>query len=242
MKWEETYDIKYYDTNTNDMLGISNTFVLFQETAMRQMKECRPSYEELIEQGKAFILSSMRVELYYPIYPYEKITVKTWADNNNKGFTTLRSYELHRDGELIGEALSTWALVSTTDKRLVKISEVDFSNYVPEAPLTLEKPVKVRIPREVVLSLVGEYTVRYTDIDINHHMNNSKYPDMLYNCLPKPEKKIIKSFAITFANEAKLGNNLKIYVAYTDGKYFMRSVLEDGRTNVEAEFEVENID
>ena len=73
-------------------------------------------------------------------------------------------------------------------------------------------------------------------------MNNSKYPDMLFNCLPKPENKIIKSFAITFANEAKLGDNLKIYVAYTDGKYYMRSVLEDGRTNVEAEFETENID
>ena len=242
MKWEENYEIKYYDTNTNDMLGISNIFVLCQETAMRQMKECKPSYEELIAQGKAFILSSMRVECYYPIYPYENIKVKTWADNNNKGFTTYRSYELYRDDELIGEALSTWALVSTTDKRLVKITEVDLSNYEPETPLTLEKPVKVRIPREVVLSLVGEYTVRYTDIDLNHHMNNSKYPDMLFNCLPKPENKIIKSFAITFANEAKLGDNLKIYVAYTDGKYYMRSVLEDGRTNVEAEFETENID
>lgn len=242
MKWEETYDIKYYDTNKNDMLGISNIFVLCQETAMRQMEACKPSYEDLFNEGKAFILSSMRVELYYPIYAYEKINVKTWASNNNKGFTTLRSYELYRDNELIGESSSTWALVSTNDKRLLKISEVDFTDYEGEMPLTLDKPVKVRIPREVTLSLVGEYTVRYTDIDINSHMNNSKYPDMLFNCLPNPNGKMIKSFAITFANEAKLNDNLKIYVAYTDGKYFMRSVLEDGRTNVEAEFEVENID
>ena len=242
MKWEETYDIKYYDTNKNEMLGLSNIFVLLQETAMRQMRACKPSYQDLFNEGRAFILSSMRVELYYPIYAYEEIKVKSWASNNNRGFTTLRSYELFRDNELIGESSSTWALVSTTDKKLLRISEADFSNYQGEEPLTLEKPVKVRIPREVTLSLVGEYTVRYTDIDLNTHMNNSKYPDMLYNCLPNPENKIIKSFAITFVIEARLGDNLKIYVAYTDGKYFMRSVLDDGRTNVEAEFEAENID
>ena len=241
MKWEETYNIKYYDTNENEMLGLSNVFVLLQESAIRQMRACKPSYQELFDQGKAFILSSMRVELYYPIYAYEDITVKTWADDSSKGFTTLRSYELYRDNELIGESSSTWALVSTTDKKLLKMSEADFSNYQGEKPLILEKPSKVRIPREVNLSLTGEYTVRYTDTDLNHHMNNSKYPDILFNCLPKPENKIVKSFAITFANEAKIGDNLKIYIAYTDGKYFVRSVLEDGRINVEAEFEVENI-
>ena len=100
----------------------------------------------------------------------------------------------------------------------------------------------MRIPNELKLNLVGEYSVRYSDIDLNGHVNNTNYPDMFFNCLPKPESKILKSFAISYVNEAKMGDNLKIYVARTDGKYYMRSIHDDGRINAEAEFITENMD
>lgn len=239
MKWEEIFDVRYHDTNANEIVGISNIFKFIQETAMRQMRACKPSYQDLVNEGKALILSNIRVECLRPIYPYEKITVKSWAGNNNRGFTTHRSYQIFNGDELICEGLSAWALVSTTDKKLLRINEVDFSNYEGEEPLTLEGPLRVRIPNEVKLTLVGEYTVRYTDTDLNGHMNNTYYPDMLFNCLPKCHSKIVKSLAISYANEALVGDNLKIYMAFTDGKYYMRSVHEDGRVNVEAELTVE---
>ncbi|MBQ7907067.1 MAG: hypothetical protein IJ309_03735 [Clostridia bacterium] len=239
MKWQENYEVRYHDTNASEVVGISNIFKFLQETAMRQMRDCKPSYQELLNEGKALILSSIRVECYRPIYPYEQITVKSWAGNNNRGFTTQRSYQIFNDEELLCEALSAWALVSTTDKRLLKISEADLSNYEGEEPLTLEGPLRVRIPNEVKMTLVGEYTVRYTDTDINGHMNNTYYPDMIYNCIPKPGSKFVKSLAISYANEAKIGDNLKIYMAFTDGKYYVRSVHEDGRTNIEAELTLE---
>lgn len=241
MKWTENYEIRYHDTHSNEIVGISNIFKLLQESAMRQMRDCRPSYQDLVNQGKALILSSMRVEMYSPVYPYENISVKTWAGNNNKGFSTIRSYQMYRGEELIGESASAWALVSIADKKLLRISEVDFTNYEGEEPLVLEGPMRVRIPSEVKMNLVGEYTVRYSDIDINNHMNNTNYPDMIFNCLPKPENKLVKSISITYLKEAKIGDNLKIYMAYTDGKYFFRSIHEDGSVNVEGEIIVENI-
>lgn len=241
MKWTENYEIKYHDTHSNELVGMSNIFKLFQESAMRQMKGCKPSYGELLNQGKALILSSIRVEMYSPVYPYDNITVKTWASNSNKGFTTIRSYQMYRGEELIGESASAWALVSTADKRLLKISEADFSNYEGEEPLTLEKPMRVRIPSEVKMNLVGEYTVRYSDIDMNNHVSNTNYPDIIFNCLPKPESKLVKSMAITYLKEAKIGDNLKIYMAFTDGKYYFRSIHENGDVNVEGEIIVESI-
>ena len=47
--------------------------------------------------------------------------------------------------------------------------------------------------------------------------------------------------AISYQNEAKKGDYLKLYMGKTDGKYYMRSVHEDGRINVEAEIIVENL-
>ena len=139
-----------------------------------------------------------------------------------------------RGDELICEANSVWALLDTREKRLVRSNEITL-NYSIDKPIDLENPVKFRIPQELPLSLVGEYTIRYYDTDVNWHMNNTNYPNMLLNALPNPENKLIKSFAISYLNEAKVGDYLKLYLGKTDGKYYMRSIHEDGRINVEAE-------
>lgn len=241
MKWTENYRVKFHDTNSNEILGPSHILKFMQETGMLHMLNCRPSYEDLLNENKALILSSVRVNLYSQIYAYDEITVRTWA-TGSRGFTTTRSFEIYKNEELVAEANSIWALVSVTDKKLIKISEVDFSNFEPEEALELDAPAKVRIPNELKLNLVGEYSVRYSDIDLNGHVNNTNYPDMFFNCLPKPESKMIKSFAISYVNEAKMGDELKFYVARTDGKYYMRSVHDDGRINAEAEFITENMD
>lgn len=241
MKWIENFKVTYHDTNANEIVGISRIFKYLQEVATSQMREQRPSYNELLSQGKAFILSGIRVNIYDTLCAYENIEVSSWACPS-RGFTFPRSYSISRNGEVVCEANSSWALVDTRDKRLLRSTEVDLSNFYTDEPIALENPIRFRIPSELELSLVCEYTVRYTDTDVNGHMNNTNYPDMLFNALPNPEKKTVKSIALSYLNEAKCGEAVKIYSAYSDGKYYMRSVLDDGRVNVEAEISVEALD
>ncbi|MBO5312362.1 MAG: hypothetical protein J6B29_00205 [Clostridia bacterium] len=240
MKWSEGYKVLYNDTNSNEIAGASRIFKYIQETANAQMRAQKPSYNELFNQGKSFILSIIRVEMYEPISYGEEILVKTWACPS-RGFTFPRSYSIERNGEILCEANSAWALVDTHTKKLIKSTDVDLSSYCTDEPLELPNPIRFRIPAEIQLSLVGEYTVRYTDTDINGHMNNTNYPDMLFNAMPSPEHKIIKSIAISYQNEARAGDSLKLYLGKMDGKYYMRSVLPNGQTNVEAEIIVESI-
>ena len=240
MKWQENYNIKFYDTNSNEVLGPSQVLRFMQETAMRNMRGRGPSYEALFDEKKAFILSNIRVEMYNPIYAYQDIVAKTWACPS-RGYSFMRSYSVESNGEIMAEAYSTWALVSTEEKKLYKVGDIDISAYDMDEPVELQNPLRIRIPNEVPLSLVGEYTVRYTDTDLNGHMNNSYYPDMLLNCMPSPERVIVKSFAISFINDIRKGDEVKIYMAKTDGKYYFRSLKDDGAINVEAEFIVEAI-
>ena len=238
MKWTENYKVKFHDTNSNEMLSVSGILKYMQETGMLHMEFCRPSYRDLLNQDKALILSNVRINIYSPISSHDEVTVTTWA-TGSRGFTTYRSFQIHRGEELLCEANTIWALVSVSEKKLVKISEVDFSAFEPEEALVLDQPSKVRIPNELKLSLVGEYTVRYSDTDINMHVNNTNYPDMFFNYLPNPEGKTVTSVAISYLNDAKVGDNLKFYMGKTDGKYFMRSVHDDGRVNAEVEFTTE---
>ena len=241
MKWEEKYNVKFHDTNSNEIVGPSHILKFMQETSMRHMKAKKPSYEELFEEKKAFILSNIRIEMYNPIYAYQDISAKTWACPS-RGFSFMRSYSIEANGEIMAEAHSTWALVNTEDKKLYKVSDVDLGNYDMDEPVTLAHPLRIRIPNEVPLSLTSEFTVRYTDTDLNGHMNNTNYPNMLVNALPNPEKIMVKSLAISFLSDIKAGESVKIYMAKPDGKHYFRSVKEDGTVNIEAEMITELID
>ncbi len=241
MKWTENYNVKFHDTNSNEIVDPSHILKFMQETSMRHMKARKPSYEDLFAENKAFILSNIRIEIYNPIYAYQDIVAKTWACPS-RGFSFMRSYSIEANGEIMAEAHSTWALVDTADKKLYKVSDVDLGNYDIDDPVTLEHPLRIRIPSELPLALTGEFTVKYTDTDLNGHMNNTNYPNMLINSMPSPEKIMVKSLAISFLSDIKTGESVKIYMARTDGKHYFRSVKDDGTINIEAEMIVELID
>ena len=180
----------------------------------------------------AFILSRLNMSLYAPLYAYENISVSSWACES-RGVTFNRCYDIRRNGELVAEATSVWGLIGISERKIYRVEDIVLPFSVDE-PLELDSPKRVRIPKEVNLALVGESAVVYRDIDKNPHMNNTNYPDMLCEFIPDVEKKQILSVGITFAAEARRGENLKVYMAESDGSYYFRTVRSDGTVNVEA--------
>ncbi|MBQ8343706.1 MAG: hypothetical protein IJY41_00775 [Clostridia bacterium] len=241
MKWEEKFKVKFHECNTNEIVGASQTFKYIQEAAMCQLNSEKPTYNDLLKQGKAFILSAIRVEMYYPVYAYEKITARSWACPS-KGVSFIRSYELERDGEIVCEAVSSWALVDVNDRKLLRVDDVDLSNYSTDEVIKTEHPMRIRIPSALPMSLVGEYTVRYSDTDLNGHVNNTNYADILCNCIPGIEQLRVKSVGINYVSDAKKDDELKIYMSKIDGKFYFRTIRSDGKTNVEAEIITERLD
>ena len=75
MKWEEKFKVKFHETDANEVAGVSQIFKYIQEAAMCQLENQHPTYKELFEQKKAFILSSIRLEMHAPIFAYDEIIV-----------------------------------------------------------------------------------------------------------------------------------------------------------------------
>ena len=234
MKWSENFKVKFHETDANEIASVSQIFKYIQEAAMCQLNNQRPSYRELLEQKKAFVLSAIRLEMHAPIFAYDEITARSWACPS-RGVNFIRSYELERDGEILCEAVSMWALISTTERKLYSVEEIDTSAYFMDEPVQTERPARVRIPSALPMSLVGEYTVQYSDIDMNGHMNNTNYPRIVCDHIPNIERLRIKSIGIYFANEAKQGDTLKIYMSRVDNRLYFKTLRDDKKTNVEIE-------
>ena len=241
MIWSENKTVSPHDLDFNNILSASGALRFLQDAAYGQMYYNPPSLDQLRAEGKVFLLSRVSMSLYTPVYAMEKLVAQSWSCES-KGVSFNRCSRLLRGEETVAELSSVWALVDAENGRLLKIEDYGQS-YTNEPALTLDAPARVRIPRDASLTLSGEYTVSYNDVDVNRHINNTNYPDILCGFLPDMTEKRVSKLSISYLHEAPLGENIKIYLSRgeEEDSYLFRTLRADGQTNVEAYIELDNI-
>lgn len=240
MKWSGEYKVNANDVDFNNVVSVSNMLRYMQDAANYEMEADGLSYNELFSRGLSFVLSRIRMSFYRPIYSHDTIEVQSWACES-RGVQFNRCYRIIKDGIIAAEAVSVWALVGVQDRHLHRVNEFDLPYRIDEM-LELDMPARFKIPDDVDLRLVSERLVEYADVDMNGHMNNTHYPDILTSHLAESMKgQRVVSMGLSFLNEAPLGESIKIYSGMSDGTHYVRTVKENGTTNVEAEIILEPI-
>lgn len=235
------YDIELdtYCCDGNQLLKPAGALQVLQEAGRRQMESQKPSYEDILAMGKALMLSRIDMKIYEEALVGERVEVTSWPCDSSRA-TFLRMYEMKRNGRLIAEIASQWVLVDFESRKILKVDEVDFSNYY-HGPYHDLIPGKFRIPREAQLEEAGRFRVTYSYLDSNKHMNNTYYANMLCDHVPELEAGThrVDSMRVHYSKEAPLGDELTIMRATAgEGKYFFRTVKADGELNIEAEIGV----
>ena len=229
--YTEHYTTLNHDTDAKGILRPSCIQRYMQETANHQMRDCKPTYEELFNEGKAFILSRMTVSCHRPLRRYEKIDVQTWPSSKDKGATFTRCYTISAEGEEVARGIGIWALVDIETKKLLRVGDCDMSNYTHGEPFDMEG-IRFRVPAEE-LEAVGNFTVGYSFCDCNMHMNNTHYPDIFFDHIPSVHYVVISGYSLTYRKEARLGDTLVIKRSLPhindDGSvdYYFRSYIGD---------------
>lgn len=239
MRFTENYIVNCHDTDLAGKIKPTGLMRYMQDTVNRQMEKIGPSYDELMSRHQSFILSRIKINFFAPVFSHDRIESSTWATAKSHGVSFSRCYEVKKDGETVAEASSVWALLDTDSGRFVRTSDFG-APYGADEPLEMELPRKLRPLGEV--EKVGEKTVFYGDVDQNVHMNNTVYADVLWNFVPDFKNKHMVSFDIIYLSEAPLGETLEIYRGEAENGYFFRTVRSDGKVNVEAIIEVEELD
>lgn len=236
MIYSEPKTVSPHDLDENNIASASAILRYLQDSAYGQMYNNPPSMDDLRRDGKTFLLSRIAFTSYQPLKVYDKLISQSWACES-KGASYLRCGRLLRGDDVVAELMAIWALIDIPSKRLLRVSEYP-QPYTNEPPLELEMPTRLRIPKDAEMSLLGEYTVFYRDVDLNRHINNTNYPNILCSMLPDMSGKRVTKAVINYNHEAALGNTIQVYSmphASDPDTVLFRTVRPDGQTNVEAE-------
>ena len=241
-KYKEHYALKSYDMDANNNAKPTVIATLFQETANHHMRDRRPTYYELFFSGKSFIAVRMAFEVREQLHPYDEVDVYTWTAEG-KGATFFRCYAMERDGVEIARAYSEWTVADLNTGKLCHRDAIDFSHYEVDDLIEMHVPTKFHLPQDADFEKCGEHRVEYCDTDMNGHMNNAVYKNIIWNCIPDVAHKKLTSFSMRFMAEAPMGSTVEIYRAKLDKpiddecgaeeSYYFKTIV-DGKANTMA--------
>lgn len=169
------------------------------------------SFDTLKENGFAILVSRTSFKIQKMPKLNDVITVKTWEEAPS-GLQLSRRYEiLDQQDNVMIHGSSLWIVVDPESRRIIKPNQFTLT----ELPTTkTEFPGipcgKIVIP-ETMLHL-EDRIIRYTDLDANGHVNNSRYGAFVMDSLPADfRQKDITDFRINYSQEAILGETLQLF-------------------------------
>ena len=181
-----------------------------------------------------WVLARMRVRFLRMPVRYEDISLETWHKGISSVFF-LRDYLVRdTDGNALVEATSSWVIMEKDQRRMLRpdgLTDIIPAGAEQEGHAIETPAAKVVIPRGVPLEKVTDHPVRYSDVDSNHHVNNTRYTAWAMDCLPDELtfQRTMREIEINFNREARPGETVSLYHAEADGAHYVEGRVGDSQ-------------
>lgn len=200
--YKEDFTVRSYQTDLNARMKPSAILEVMQEAAGQHSERLGLGRSALLAKNTAWVLTRVEVDMdRYPAFE-ETFSVETFPMPVRRCF--FPRYFIFRDsnGIEIGRAATLWVLLDLGTRSMTKLDVVkalmpDNSDLL--APLGLPAAVT-----EVSGTLQTEMRQpRYTDLDFNGHVNNTRYLDWCCDALGIDTMRgaYLKHFAVNFDAE-----------------------------------------
>ena len=223
---EQSFFIRSSDTDLNAHLRPSALLSLCQDAADSHAALQQCDRRCLVrDYGAVWLLTRMYFHLDRPLYAGETLTIRTWQRPAEK-LMVYRDYDFLHEGELVGEGVSAWVIAGEQDRKMMRPTDIP-------AIVQADRPAQVKslrlkpIRRPAQPETVYTRTVRWSDLDVNGHMNNAKYTYALFDSFSSRELKEdpVTMLEVIFKNQTREGDTLK----------FFRRFNPDGSTDIRAD-------
>jgi len=202
------YDITSYHADFMQHLSPVSLFCFLQESAWLHANSKDFGWTQLVERQEFWVLAKMHVLIHRMPGWTERIRLETWGKEPEL-LTAFRDFEFFdANNQAIIRATSSWHILSKQTHRPIALT-----NFAHDFPFVIrhaiaEKPQKIKLPESnSVRSDV--YTILPSDIDMNLHVNNTKYVQWAMDCIPMEfqQQHFLYEINVNFLSESRIGEN-----------------------------------
>lgn len=216
-KYSRKYQVTTNDVDFTKKMKLSAALNYFQEVSELHTEELGIGFNTLEKElGIAWVLARIKIDMVkYPLWN-DEIIVETWHQIPKKYEFERDYYIRDLDGNILVKASSLWVIVDIKTRRLMKseIIKIEYPSIFEERATDFRFS-KIRPAGNA--EKVYDRVIGCSDIDMNYHVNNSKYLDFIFDCFDMEVLKnyYAKSAEIHYINETFTGDIITMY-KYTD--------------------------
>ena len=191
----------------------------------------------LMEQHGAFwMLARLWYRLDRPLRWDEELTIHTWH-RGGKGVSSYRDFDLYVNGEWVGEAVSLWVLARLEDRKMLRMSQIPGLEEPQCRERSKEKQLgKLCMPKE--MTLAEHRLMRYSDTDINGHVNNTRYADFACDAIRADQldkNTFVASMQLGYHAECHPGETIGLLTSREEGGCFVHGIDETGKSRFDVQ-------
>ncbi len=209
-KFRKKYEVNYYDVDYKLQCKLSSIINYFCDIGNNQSEELGETIEALTERRMAWVFYQYDIKVIeYPKYR-DILTIETEGIGFNK-FYAYRKYTIYNEeGKELVNGLAMFFLINIDKRRPMRVSDDQIKAYGGEG----FENVKIDMGKFNSLLKIDnekEFNTRYSDIDSNGHVNNSKYFEWAMESVPMDVVKgyDIEGVRILFEKEITYGNKIR---------------------------------
>ena len=229
----EELRIRSYDVDATRRATSLSLCRYFLEAAWNHAETLGFGFSHLQSQGKFWVLARLRFEVQqYPLWG-DRAILRTWP-RGLKSVFALRDFELHNEtGTRLAAGSSSWLVIDAISKRPQRLHKL-FPNLAAlngKAALGCDaEELDDNETRDNDYAL----TVRYTDIDVNNHVNSGRYIGWLLDAYPAGFhlQHSLRILNVNYLGETREGEQLTVRTRQSDPTVYSHSLIKPSGSEV----------
>lgn len=230
------YHIESSEVDQNLDLKLSSLMRMMQDVATDHAETIGFGKKNTIDKGMYWVITRYALTvLKYPKF-LDDITIYTYPGDDMRFIFPRYFLVYNQNNELLIKASSSWMILDRNTRKVVlKPFEgivIPSEHHVDEEPL----------PRKVIpspTSFIESRKVRYSDIDLNGHLNNTKYIEYILDSKTTEFYKHnkIKHILISYEKELLDGETIELYSNNSNPEYMVGTANNNVIFEINIEYE-----
>ncbi len=221
----QSHIIRSEQVDVQRILKPSSLLLMLQEIALDHCRMLGLGSEATLNRDLLWVVTRYYVEIErMPAYE-EQVTLETWPGPMRRVLFPRYFRMKDKDGNILFRASSVWVLIDGKERKMITPKAFGLE---PVEGLVVGDELPYNMPAKVLPETgEGSFSVPYSYLDLNGHMNNTRYLDVCFDLIAdEAEGKSLTAISAEFQNEIHYRETVSVKIGSEGNDYTFTGMTE----------------